>query len=414
MPRKNGKSFLAACIALYALCADDEAGAEVYCVAGDEKQARIVFSYARRMVELDPRLRGVIQVYRDRLWHQDSDSTMEPLAADADLRQGLNPSLTLFDEIHVQPDEDLWLAMQLAMGSRERPLLLGITTPGFDKDSLAWRLREHGRTQNDGDFYFKEFAADEGCDVRDLEQWATANPALDDFLYSKDMAASVKSTPEHAFRRFRLGQWTHTASAWLPFGKWDERADAARIVDKPIVMAFDGSASGDSTALVGATVEPRPHVFVIEMWENPGHHDDPGWRVPRREVDAAVAAAFDRYDVCELACDPWGWRSEIEVWAERHSAVLEWPTNVQSRMGPATDRFYQSVMEDRMTHDGDSRLAKHIANAVTRRSTYGDLIVKDKRWSTRKIDAAVAAVVAVDRAAFHAGKKPKRARVVAW
>lgn len=411
MPRKNGKSFLAACIALFGLCGDDEQGGEVYCVAGDERQARVTWNYARRMVELDERLSSVIQVYKDRLVHEATDSVLEPLPADADLRQGLNPSLTIFDEIHVQRNEDLWLAMQLAQGARERPLLFGITTPGFEKDSLAWRLSEYGKQNDDETFYFKEWAAPAGCDPKDEYAWRLSNPALGDFLSLADMRSSVRSTPEHAFRRFRLGQWTATAEAWLPFGMWDQRTDATRIVDCPVVLAFDGSASGDSTALVGATVEPIPHLFVIEVWENPG---DPRWRVPRQEVDRAVDIAFDRYEVTELACDPWGWRSEIEAWAQRHHDVLEWPTNVASRMGPATDRMYQLVLENRITHDGDSRLARHVANTVAKPSPHGDLVTKDRRNSTRKIDAAVAAIVAVDRAAFYSIKAKKRRRVAVF
>ncbi len=93
-----------------------------------------------------------------------------------------------------------------------------------------------------------------------------------------------------------------------------------------MVLFFDGSASGDSTALVGCTVSD-PHLFVVKVWENPG---DERWRVPRAKVDQAVDLAFDRWDVVELACDPWGWRSEIESWAARHGErrVIEFPTNV--------------------------------------------------------------------------------------
>lgn len=411
LPRKNGKSFLAACIALYGLLGDHEQGAEVYCVAGDERQARIVFNYARRMVELDPRLRRVVQIYKDRLEHPASDSILEPLPAEADLRQGLNPSLTIFDEVHVQRSDDLWLAMQMAMGAREHPLLLGITTPGYDRDSLAWRLDEYGRTQADPAFYFKAYSAPEGCDIHDRKAWEIANPALDDFLSRDDMAAAARSTPEHAFRRYRLGQWTATAEAWFPFGAFEARSDATKVVTGPVVLAFDGSASGDSTALVGCTVSHEPHVFTLDIWENPG---DPRWRVPRHQVDHAVAMAFDRYEVVELACDPWGWRSEIEAWQQRHERVIEWPTNVASRMGPATDRFYQLVMENTLTHDGDSRLVSHVAHCCAKPSPHGDLVTKDRRNSPRKIDAAVAAIVAVDRAAYHANQAPRRRRVVSF
>jgi hypothetical protein len=106
-----------------------------------------------------------------------------------------------------------------------------------------------------------------------------------------------------------------------------------------VVLAFDGSASGDSTALIGCTLDG--HLFVVGIWQHPPN--DERWRVPRLEVDEAVALAFDRFDVVELACDPWCWRSEIESWSKRHGRrrVVEYNTGAAQRMAPATDRLYQ-------------------------------------------------------------------------
>ena len=119
---------------------------------------------------------------------------------------------------------------------------------------------------------------------------------------------------------------------------------------------------------------------------------------------------FDRYDVVELAADPWGWRSEIETWAARHGErrVLQWNTANAQRMAPATDRFYAAVTTGGLTHDGAEELATHLGNAVAKSTPQGDLIAKDKRGSPRKIDAAVAAIVALDRSAHHTTKKNRR------
>ena len=173
-----------------------------------------------------------------------------------------------------------------------------------------------------------------------------------------------------------------------------------------MVLGFDGSASGDSTVLIGCTVD-NPHIFVVDIWADDG---DPRWRVPRGEVDATVDAAFDRFDVVELACDPWGWRSEIEAWAKRHGErrVLEFNTGSAARMGPATDRLYQAVTAETVTHDTDKRLATHIANCVAKSTTHGDLVTKDRRNSPRKIDAAVGAIIAFDRVAAASRLAPKR------
>ncbi len=192
-------------------------------------------------------------------------------------------------------------------------------------------------------------------------------------------------------------------------GSWD-LCQFDRMV-KPrerVVLAFDGSASGDSTALVGCTLDG--FIWCEGLWENPG---DPRWRVPREDVTRAVDVAFTtKYDVVELACDPWGWRSEIEDWAKRHGErrVVEWNTAHAARMAPATDRLYQAVVTKAVAHDGDPRLGTHIAYCVAKRTPMGDLVSKDKRGSPRKIDAAVAAIVAYDLAAFHQVRNRKRVR----
>jgi len=411
LPRGNGKTTLAACLALYGLFADGEEGAQVLTVASDERQARHVFNAARRMIELNPALAEQVQVFQDRIYVPHTDSTLAPLPAEPAALQGFDPSLVIIDELHVVT-EATFDAMALAAGKRDTSLTLAISTPADTGESVMWRLVDYAREHpEDADFYFREFAAPPGCALDDEDAWHEANPALSDFLAVDALRATLKTTREAPFRRYRLGQWVGQLDAWLEWGTWDALGDPSRSVadGDRVVLAFDGSASGDSTALVGCTVEADPHVFVVEVWENPG---DPRWRVPRGDVDAAVDAAFARWDVAELACDPWGWRSEIETWAARHGPVVEWPTNVVGRMAPATDRVYQLVTSGRLTHDGNPRLAVHVANAVAKSTPLGDVVTKDKRGSARKIDAAVAMILAVDRAAYHAGQVKRRRRMV--
>ena len=114
------------------------------------------------------------------------------------------------------------------------------------------------------------------------------------------------------------------------------------------------------------------------------------------------------FDVVELACDPHRWRTEIEEWVARHGGdkVLEYPTNVHSRMAPATERFFSAVRDRRLTHDGDPILTRHVLAAVTKPTQWGDTVQKDRRMSPWKIDAAVAGIIAVERAAWHR-RQPK-------
>lgn len=411
LPRANGKTALAAMLAVAELFVGGESP-EVLVVATDQRQANITMSMARRMIELHPQLAERAHIYKDRIVVPETNGTMIALPADPGALHGWDPSLLVVDELHVVT-EDVWQAVSSMTGKRPESLTLAISTPATTPDSIMWRLVEHGRAGDDPAFYLREYAAPDGCATDDEDAWKIANPALackDPFLAVDGLAAARRTLREPVFRQLRLGQWVTGVDHWMPFGLWDTLADTERVVPARarVVLAFDGSASGDSTALIGCTVGPDPHLWVEQLWENPG---DPQWRVPRGAVDDAVALAFDKYDVLELAADPWGWRSELEGWAERHGAkrLVEWNTAHAQRMAPATDRLYQGAQDATFTHDGDTRLALHIAHCVAKPTTLGDLVHKDKKNSPRKIDAAVAAIVALDRAAHHSTRPRRRA-----
>lgn len=407
IPRANGKTMLAAALGLAEMFVG-AASAEVLIVASDQRQANITLRYAKRMVELNPVLAERVQVYADRLYLPENDATLLPLPAEPGALHGHDPSLLIVDELHVVT-EAVWEAVTSVTGKRPESLTLAISTPASSPDSVMWRLVEHGRRDDDPSFFLREFSAPEGCAVDDRRAWRIGNPALacrDPFLSEDGLEAARRTIREPVFRQLRLGQWVTGVESWLPFGAWDT-CEVPRVVQprERVVLAFDGSASGDSTALIGCTLDG--HLWVEALFENPG---DPRWRVPRDDVANAVDVAFAKYDVAELACDPWGWRSEIEEWSKRHGErrVLEWNTAAGQRMAPATDRLYQAVVTKAVTHDGDGRLAAHIAHCVAKRTPMGDLVAKDKRGSPRKIDAAVAAIVAYDRAAWHLTKNSKR------
>jgi len=409
LPRGNGKTAFAAMLGLAELFVGPPS-AEVLVVASDQRQANITFNLAKRMVELNPELSERVQIYKDRLFVPHNDANLIPLPADYSALQGFDPSLLIVDELHVVT-EDVWSAAVTAAGKRPESLTLAISTPAASEESVMYRLVKHGREGDDDQFYLKEYAAPDGCETSDREAWRIANPALackDPFLSEAAIEAVRKTVREPVFRQMRLGQWVKGSDSWLPFGAWENLADVDReIHGKKIVLGFDGSASGDSTALIGCTVEPVPHVFVAGMWENPG---DKRWRVPRGEVTERIRYMFQNHDVVETACDPWGFRSEIEDWAAEHGErrVIEWNTAHASRMGPATDRMYQAVVNQEITHDGSEALAAHFSHATARSTAAGDLLQKDKRNSPRKIDGAVAAVIALARAAHHAKKSKRR------
>lgn len=412
MPRKNGKSALGSGLALAGLF--DEMGAEVYSCAGDKDQARIVFGEAKRSVEADPELSEVLKVYRDAIEYPATSSVYRVLSAEAYSKEGLNPSLVIFDEVHVQPSDELWNVMTLGSGTREDPLVLGITTAGVKvdqsgQDSLCYRLWQYGNRVisgeiDDNSFFFRWWGAKDGADHRDRAVWEAANPAFGDFLHVEDFETTVRTIPENEFRTKRLNQWVSASQAWLPGGSW-EACEAERSIPDgaEVVLGFDGSFNGDSTALVVCQVAEVPYLDVAACWERPVG-DTGEWQVPIEDVEETVRQCCRRWSVREIVCDPYRWARSMQIWEGERLPVVEYPQNA-TRMTPATTRFYEAVMNQAVQHSGDARLARHIGNCVLRVDSRGSRLSKESKGSQRRIDLAVAAVMAHDRAVQ---QKPKR------
>lgn len=445
MPRKNGKSTLGAGIALYALVGAGEPGAEVYSCAGDKEQAKIVFGDAKQMVELDPELSGLLKVYRDAIEHPQSGSVYRALSAEAFTKEGLNPFFVIFDELHVQPNRELYDVMTQGSGTRWQAMLLAITTAGYDLDTICGQKYTYGQKVRSGEiadpsFFFRWWEPSRpDCDYRDPAVWTEANPGLGKFLHTKDLAALVAKTPQNVVRRYRLNQWTASAEAWLPFGAWDACAAPALELDSrlPLRVAIDVALRNDSTAVVcaqrqavGAEYAPRVHtsratdepaspsegphyrtVVRAKVWENPFQQDDPRhaeWSLNIFEVEEylkGLRAAFPEPATTiddaimpgpEFAYDPAFFERSAQVLEGEGLAMVEYPQH-DSRMVPASQGLYQLVVEGKLAHNGDPALARHVANAMADQKPRGWRLTKPK-GSRKKIDAAIAASIAAHRA----------------
>lgn len=412
MPRKNGKSALLSGLSLYlTFCGPD--GGETYAVASSKDQARIVFGDAKRMISMEPELAERVKVYRDAIEVTDTGSVMRVLAAEAGLLEGLNASAVCYDEIHTAANDDMWNVMQLSMAARPVgvPIMIGITTAGSrtdasGRDSLAFRLYEYGKRVASGEvddpsFYFAWWEpADAEADHRDPKVWAQSNPGFGDINSVEDFESTVRRTPESEFRTKRCNQWVSGSQTWLPHGVWEGLSTGEGIAGGvEVVLALDGSFNGDSTALVAVTV-PRdgavPHVEVAGAWERPA---DAGvdWQVNVMDVEQAVRDACARWRVVEVAADPYRWTRSLQLLEAERVPVMVFPQSPQ-RMTPATQSFYEACMNGALTHSGNAPLARHVSNAVLQNDSRGQRLRKETKFSNRKIDLAVAAVMGVARA----------------
>ena len=234
IPKKQGKSELAAAVALLLCCADGEERAEVYGCAADRQQAAIVFDVAADMVRMNPALkkRCKILASQKRLIYEPTNSFYQVLSADAYSKHGFNVSGVIFDELHTQPNRKLYDVMTKGSGdARTQPLYFLITTAGNDENSICYQVHQKaidimkGR-KHDPRFYPVIYGAGRDEDWSSPEIWKKANPSLGITVKMekvKDAYNSAKENPaeENTFRQLRLNQWVKQDVRWMPMDKWD-------------------------------------------------------------------------------------------------------------------------------------------------------------------------------------------------
>lgn len=407
LPRKQGKSAWLSSVALEHLVLGPSGG-EIYSCAADRDQAKIVFGTVKEMIRLESELQ-FLQVYRDAIYNPKNGTSYRALSAEAFTKEGFSPTFVAFDELHAQPNRELFDVMSLAMGARNNPMLVAITTAGVKtdssgKDSVCYDLYNYGKRTLTGEvkdpsFFFAWYEGNESLNYRSEESWKIANPGYGDICAADDFASAVLRTPEAEFKTKRLNIWTSTQTAWLPSGTWEalESKDREPIVGEDVILAFDGAFSNDSTALVAWFLgSEKPHLAVVGLWERPLDADNT-WHVPVAEVEQTIinTARDKRFNVREIVFDPARWQRTFMVLDEEGLLVVSYPNSAE-RMVPATQKFYEAVVNGSFTHDGDERLARHVNNCVTKQSSRGVMV--SKSTSKRKIDAAVAAIFGYDRA----------------
>ncbi|CAB4184368.1 COG4626 Phage terminase-like protein, large subunit [uncultured Caudovirales phage] len=406
--RKNGKTALASTLPIFFGLYGDKGG-EILSAANEREQAKLVFSHARRAVELSPELGEQIKLYRDAMEFKGTGTVYKAISAEAYSKEGLNASLVLYDELAAAPNRELFDVLSLSMGARRSPLFVAITTAGqkvdtTGVDSIAYSLYQLAKRRiagesDDASLGMAWWEAAEDA-YTDEAKWADGNPGLlgaVPILSLDDLTSAKRRTPEAEFRTKRLNQFTSTATAFLPNGAWDACADTTLSLSKddPIVVGHDGSFSNDSTAIVACRISDKA-LFVLGHWER-AIDADLSWRVPVEEVEARMLEICKQYTVNEITCDPFRWQRSMEAWLQMGLPITEFP-QTPARMVPATSAMYDAVVNGNLRHTGDPRLARHAMNATPYFSRNGLMVRKEARQSNRKIDLFVAAIMAHSRA----------------
>jgi phage terminase large subunit-like protein len=398
LPRGNGKSTFLAAVGLWALFDPDESGApQVPVVATTINQAiRSVYGVALAMINADEELADRALVYsalgQQKVRVPSTGGEMFPVSNDVDGLQGLDPSVAIVDELGFMPVE-AFDALLLAGGKRPRSLVVGIGTPGFDKNNALWHLRrrvEEGR-EIPG-FRWTEYAAPEGCPVDDEVAWKEANPALKSRYMKIDaLRTAVELSPEAHFRIFRLGQWVDGVEAWLGAdGRkiWDALGSPFSFVDgADTFVGVDVALVRDSTAVVALQERPDGRWQAkARIWQ-----PTPGTPVDVTDVMEEIRRLDKQFRVREVGYDPRFFDVPAKILGDEGLPMTEFPQSVE-RMTPAIGGLYEAIKRGELAHDGDPAFSAQILNAVARYNERGFTLAKAK--SRGRIDAAVALAIA--------------------
>lgn len=436
IPKKNGKSELAAAIALLLTCGDGEQRAEVYGAAADRQQASIVFDVAADMVRMCPALNKRVKILasQKRLIYEPTNSFYQVLSAEAYSKHGFNVHGVVFDELHSQPNRKLYDVLTKGSGdARMQPLFFLLTTAGTDTHSICYEVHQKAQDIIDGrkidpTFYPVIYGADDTEDWTSPKVWKKCNPSLGETIGMdkvKTACESAKQNPgeENSFRQLRLNQWVKQAVRWMPMDKWDKCAFAVNEDDLRGRVCYGGldlSSTTDITAfvLVFPPLDEEDKYVIIpyfwipedtldlrvkrdrvpyDVWERQGYlQTTEGNVIHYGYIEKFIESLGERFNIREIAFDRWGAVQMVQNLEGMGFTVVPFGQGFKD-MSPPTKELMKLTLEQRIAHGGHPVLRWNMDNIFVRTDPAGN-IKADKEKSTEKIDGAIATIMALDRA----------------
>ena len=433
--KKVGKSELAAAVALYLLYADNEPSAEVYGAAADRQQASIVFDVAKQMIEMSPALmkRSKLMGATKRIMNYSNAGYYQVLSAEVGGKHGFSVSGLVFDEIHTQPNRQLYdVLTKGSSDARQNPLHFIITTAGNDRHSIAYELHTkavdilEGR-RVDPTFYPVVYGLKDDEDWEDEANWYKVNPSLGytvDIERLRDAYREAKQNPadEITFKWLRCNMWVSSTVAWIPdaiYMRGNEPIDMDALAGRDCYAGLDLSSTGDITALV-LIFPPRdeeekyvllPYFWIPEetisrrvkansvpydIWEKQGYIMSTEGNVIHYDfIEKFIMDLSEKYHILEIAVDRWNATQMIQNLEGEGFTIVPFGQGFSSMSAP-TKEFYRLLMEGRIIHGGNPVLRWMAGNVVIDTDPAGNIKVT-KAKSKEKIDGIVAAIMALDR-----------------
>ena len=442
IPKKQGKSELAAAIALYLTCGDGEYGAEVYGCAADRQQASIVFDVAVEMINQCPALkkRCKILASQKRIVYLPLKSFYQVLSAESYTKHGLNVHGVIFDELHAQPNRALYDVMLTGSGdARKQPLYFLITTAGTDRQSICYEVHQKAEDvlkgkKNDPTFYPVIYGIKDNDDWTDEKNWYKANPSLDitvdiDKLRAAFNNAKENPAEENLFRQLRLNQWVKQSVRWMPMDKWNLCSYPIyreRLKGRICYGGLDLSSTTDITAFVlvfppedeDGKYEILPFFWLpeetLELRVRRDHVPYDTWKakglvmttegnvVHYGFIEKFIEELGTKYNIKEIAYDRWGAVQMVQNLEGMGFTIVPFGQGYKD-MSPPTKELMKLVLEKKIAHGGNEVLEWMVDNIYIKTDPAGN-IKPDKEKSTEKIDGAIAMIMALDRAIRHGGQ----------
>lgn len=443
--RKNGKSTQLAATGLYLAFFDSEPGAEVYTAATKYEQACIIHSESTRMVKASSSLRGMINVFKNTLTCEAHAQKYVPLGQDSATSDGLNVSAALIDEYHAHPDAGMYDVLKTGMGSRRQPLMYVITTAGFEKGYPCYEMEGRVKRileglEEDDTLFGILYTQDEGDAWDDKSTWVKANPNIDVSIFMKNLEDDFKEaysmpSKQNNFKTKHLNIWTEAETRWITGEAWKQNADpvdADGLAGRLCFAALDLSTTIDLTALVlcfPPDGDGDKYRFLYRFFiPQDGIHDrtvkekfdyetmvrngfitaTPGNVVDYDFIKAQIYEDVKRYDIRELAYDPWNATSIItDIQNEIGATCVEFRQGFAS-MSPACKDFERKVLGGKLATGGNPVMNWMISCVEVVSDPAGNIkLVKPDRGKTGKhIDGVVASVMALNRAVKNEGDGP--------
>ena len=437
--KKQGKSELAAAITLYLLYADNEPAAEVFSAAADRAQASIVFDVAKRMVEMTPALlkRSKIMAATKRIVNYSNAGYYQVVSADVANKHGYSISGLCFDEIHNQPNRQLWDVLTKGSGdARRQALHVAITTAGTDRNSICYEL--HCKAQDllsgrkiDPTFYPVVYSLADDADWTDERNWYKANPSLGytvpiERMREAFLQARENPAEENVFRQLRLCQWVGSAVAWIPehvYEKGNLPINVENLRGRECYCGLDLSSTSDITAFVmvfppqyeGDKYIVVPHFWLpretlelrvrrdrvpYDVWEKQGlFHVTEGNVVDYNFVRKTINELHQEFNIREIGADRWN-ASQLIIDLQNDGFTIV-PIGMGFRdMSPGMKELYKLFLEGKIIHGGNPVL-RWMAGNVVAEVDAAENIKPSKKKSTEKIDGIVALIMGLDRAIRH-------------